>query len=392
MAQTIVYITGFRQHAGKTVTSLGLARLLCEVMEPARIGYIKPVGQRSTRMPDGTLVDEDALVIERFAGIPDVDIATVSPVRLEAGFTKEYLSSGNTRGETRRLSDSIRRSIKALREKDIIIAEGTGHPGVGAIVGLSNAEVGNLLGAQIIFLSGGGIGKALDMLEVDLSYFYHKGSNVRGILFNRLYPDKILSTKKYVTEGLLSSRFRSAGGKLSILGYLPEVDCLSNPTMKLLLSAFSSPAPIGNTESLPWRSPCEKVRVLSSCEPVPGSKTLVSPGELVILSARTAGAVGRLVEENRLFSENGLSPVSGIIITDSTLCPALPGFEELLADASIPVFSIPEDSGTAEEKILALYENTKLQVFDSIKAKEVRELFKQHFDMDKFMGTFGIRV
>ena len=53
MAPTIVYVTGFRQHAGKTVTSLGLISQLRKRMDPARIAYLKPVGQELVTLPEG---------------------------------------------------------------------------------------------------------------------------------------------------------------------------------------------------------------------------------------------------------------------------------------------------------------------------------------------------
>src|SRR4030042_560364 len=138
MAPIIVYITGFRQHAGKTVTSLGLIALLRKYLDPIHIGYIKPVGQELVEVEAGRRIDKDARIVKEFSGIPDMDMRQVSPVRVGSGFTRSFLSAPDTREETKKLETTILESLKSLAHKKIIIAEGTGHPGVGSIVGLSN--------------------------------------------------------------------------------------------------------------------------------------------------------------------------------------------------------------------------------------------------------------
>ena len=47
MKPKIIYIAGFRQHAGKTTTSLGMIHSLSRIFDPDDIGYIKPVGQET---------------------------------------------------------------------------------------------------------------------------------------------------------------------------------------------------------------------------------------------------------------------------------------------------------------------------------------------------------
>ena len=92
MGPRIIYITGFRQHAGKTITSLGLLWLLQQKFSPCELGYIKPVGQELVTLPDGSKIDKDARIVQEFSGIPDIDLKTVSPVRLGSGFTRPFLT------------------------------------------------------------------------------------------------------------------------------------------------------------------------------------------------------------------------------------------------------------------------------------------------------------
>ena len=106
MAPTIVYLAGFRQHAGKTVTALGIISQLRTRMDPARIAYLKPVGQELAALPDGSRIDKDAPLMKEFAGLPDLDLKFVSPVRLGTGFTQEYLESNDHRQGSDRRSTS----------------------------------------------------------------------------------------------------------------------------------------------------------------------------------------------------------------------------------------------------------------------------------------------
>ena len=157
----VIFLAGERQHAGKTTTSLGIISALCEHMDPADIGYFKPVGQEMVTLPNGERIDKDVLVIHQFTDLEMPDIGMLSSVRVVSGVTRNFIQSANRSEITREFEASIHRSLEALSHKKIILAEGTGHPGVGSVVGLSNARVANLLGARILYLVGGGIGRTL---------------------------------------------------------------------------------------------------------------------------------------------------------------------------------------------------------------------------------------
>lgn len=42
---------------------------------------------------------------------------------------------------------------------DVTVCEGTGHCAVGSIVGLNNAKVANILGADMVLIANGGLGR-----------------------------------------------------------------------------------------------------------------------------------------------------------------------------------------------------------------------------------------
>ncbi|MBN1413321.1 MAG: AAA family ATPase [Spirochaetales bacterium] len=391
MPPKIIYITGFRQHAGKTVTCLGLVSLLGKIMKPEKIGYLKPVGQKISELPGGLSVENDAVIVNEFTNIINMDINISSPVQLASGFTKKFLSSKDPFHDSLNLQDNILSSIRALSRKEIIIAEGTGHPGVGGIVGLSNAKVANLMNAEIIFLSGGGIGKALDMLEVDLTYFLYMKSRVRGIIFNKLNPDKIPSIKQYITEDLLNKRFPSVGGSMKILGFLPQIDSLSNPSMRVILEELDNAEPIGNPLENAWSLPCDTIKIITLDSANFESSRYLTAGSLVIIAGSASNRIKKILDYNKQLIGDG-STLAGIILTCLESQEVNRAIITEIQKSGIPVITVPDDSAHTEGSIIKIFENTKLQAFDNLKYSKIQQLFEQHFDLEKFIDCFNIKI
>ena len=378
MAPRIIYITVFRQHAGKTVASLGLLHLLRQHYKPEDLGYIKPVGQELVELEDGSKVDKDALVIREFCDIPDLDMQYVSPVRLGSGFTKNYINSKNRAAETETLKQKILESLDHFRHKKIIVAEGTGHPGVGGVVELSNAAVGNLMNADILFLSGGGIGKALDMLEVDLTYFMYAKSNVRGIIFNKIIPEKIDTVRQFITKDLINEKYGRFPNQLNIFGYLPEMSRLSKPSMRVLLGKFSTGRAIGNPEERAWTKDCNHIKVLSLAAEFLHPEEHIQPGDVVLLGAASRSRRSKLLMYQRALGKG--REIAGIILTCGHTTPLDPQIEEQIRASGIPTIYVQEDTAEAEEKIIQAFETSKIQVYDCLKYENVKKLFTEHFN------------
>lgn len=388
MPPTIVYLAGFRQHAGKTVTSLGIIARLLEILPPSRVAYLKPVGQELVPLPDGSLVDKDAQILERFSGLAGFDLGSVSPVRLGAGFTQEFLAAGSRLQDTRRLQDAILASLEKLAGRDVIIAEGSGHPGVGGIVGLSNADVANLIGAKVVFLSGGGIGKALDMLEVDLSYFLYKKTPVRGVIFNRCIPGKIETMSRLITEELLNDRYGAFGGKLRILGFLPEIADLGRPSMRAIAEKYPGAEALGGASGDAWEEPCGETRIISADAERMQLDPYLRPRDIVILAASSRRRAHRICEFHRIMGAT--VPVGGLVLTCGRTDEVAAEIRAHIAEVGLPALLVKDDTALAEQRVLDIFENTKLQTWDTRKVREIHDLFARWFDTEKFLETFGI--
>ena len=181
-----IFVAATRMNDGKTTTCLGLFAAL-QSLYP-RIGFIKPVGQRFIEV-QGQHVDEDSHLLDTVFNVR-VPIESMSPVTVDGTFTRRYLKNpGPTLAQ---LKDKICRAFDRVSwEKDFTLIEGTGHAGVGSVFDLSNASVAHLLGAKVILVSPGGIGRPIDEIALNKALFDQAGVEIVGAILNKVDPDKI---------------------------------------------------------------------------------------------------------------------------------------------------------------------------------------------------------
>src|SRR5215203_6387521 len=184
-----VFIAATRQNDGKTTTSLGLIAALQK--EFPRIGYIKPVGQRFVEIEEQK-IDEDTVLMDSVYGL-QCPLVDMSPIAVEPDFTRKYLQSSNYDALVKRIQKAFDR---VAWEKDFVLCEGSGHAGVGSVFDLSNAQVAKLLGAKVIIITSGGIGKPIDEVALNQALFEKEGVKIIGVIVNKVLPDKV----DYITD------------------------------------------------------------------------------------------------------------------------------------------------------------------------------------------------
>ena len=382
----VVYLAGFRQHAGKTVTSLGIISQLRKHLDAREIGYLKPVGQQLVRAAGGVTVDKDVELIGEFAGLSDLPLDKLSPVRFSTNFTRSYLDSRYRTRLTRALSLEIMHSVAQLADRRIIIAEGSGHPGVGSVVGLSNAVVAKLLDAQTIFVSGAGIGRALDTIDVDLTYFLYHGCRVSGLIVNKVIPEKAALVKRYITEDLINQRYADAnGGPLPIFGYMPTIPDLPHPSMRVILGALPHVEPLGDPETIAWRRPCAAIKLIS----LPAQhlqsqlRHYVGPGDVLIIGASSTPRIMQIIEYHQDVLHRG--GVGGLILTCGETERLERKVRHDLIHANLPALFVREDSASTEERLFHLYQNTNADT-GSPKSSSVRGALRTERFLDVFLS------
>ena len=177
-----IFVAATMQNDGKTTVSLGLIAALKKRFD--KIGFIKPIGQRYL-VEQGYKVDEDSVLIEEVFGIK-CNIKDMSPIAIERGFTERFIEKGSDNDYTRQITEAYGRVAK---NNDLVIIEGTGHAGVGSVLDLSNAVVAKLLGADVLLISSGGVGKPIDEIMLNKALFDKEGVKIAGGVINKVLPE-----------------------------------------------------------------------------------------------------------------------------------------------------------------------------------------------------------
>ena len=215
-----LYLAATGQNRGKTTTSIGLLNGFLE--RELRAGFMKPVGQR-TVIDHGEPADEDAVLVHEIFGFHE-PYSVMSPVHIPRGFTKAYIA-GEVVDD---LGAKISRAQSAFASHDLLLVEGTGHAGVGAVIGLSNATVARLLGAPAIIVSEGGVGRPIDEIVLNAALFRAHGVEVAGAIVNKVDMAAQPGIARVIERGL-------APYGIPLLGTLPIRPILSNPTLEMIL-------------------------------------------------------------------------------------------------------------------------------------------------------------
>ncbi|GBG33467.1 Cobyrinic acid a,c-diamide synthase [Hondaea fermentalgiana] len=220
-----LFVAASSQHTGKTCSSSGLVRSLQGVFD--RVGYIKPVGQKSVQVQarEGLRsVDKDAPIFKELFGC-DADYADMSPVLIKKGYTKASLEG---RISASHELQAIEESFARVHDShEFTVVEGTGHCGVGASVGLSNARVARSLGLPIVLVLNGGIGNTLDQFFLNNGFCNMEGTSVRGVIINKVRPDKLEEVQHYTQRTL------EEYCDVQVLGCIPDLQDLGKQVHKL---------------------------------------------------------------------------------------------------------------------------------------------------------------
>jgi len=215
-----IFLAATGQNRGKTTTSLGLAAAIAQ--RGHRLGFLKPIGQRYL-VVDGTRADEDAVLMKAVFDLPDA-LNDMSPVTLPRHFTTDYVLG--------RIDEDLEAAVVAAdrtvaADKDLVLIEGTGHAGVGAVIGLSNARVASLLDAPVIIVSEGGVGRPIDEIVLNQALFERHRVRLLGAVVNKVDVAAAPHLPDVLARGL-------AQHGVELLGCIPYSQFLANPSLELI--------------------------------------------------------------------------------------------------------------------------------------------------------------
>ncbi len=292
-----IYVAASRQHVGKTTSTLGLVSGFMN--RGLNVGYSKPVGQKFLDI-NNLIVDKDTVLFADLISF-DLDPELHSPVILGSGATVKYLDKPAIFDLEKRIVDAE----KALSDiYDVVIYEGTGHPGVGSVAGLSNARVAKLLNAGVVMIIEGGIGSTIDMLNMCLSLFREHEVPVIGVIINKVRIDKLEKVKKYVGQWLKENN-------LPLIGVIPYDPTLAYPLVRTVAKA------VDGTIIFNAKHAKNKVNGILAGSLIDLQELKASTDQLLVVSTRAINdaikKIDLLVKQHKFTH----TPLAGIVATGS---------------------------------------------------------------------------
>lgn len=380
-----VYLAATGMNRGKTTFALGLLSALLD--QGLHTGFIKPVGQRYA-IVDDVPADEDAILMRDVFGMTD-ELALMSPVHIPRGFTKAWIEGRVTEDLGARIT-AAQRTLAARHE--MLVVEGTGHAGVGSVIGLSNADVAALLGAPAVIVSEAGVGRPIDEIVLNHALFARRGVQVLGAVVNKVDADAHPSLPEILRKGL-------ARHGIALLGTLPYRPILSNPTVSMLVTQMPGEL-LHEGEDLDRRIEHVAIGAMQPRHLIerigPGS-LLIVPGDRADVIHATIAATRRQREaqrEPRLFdrfrdrarfgrssAEPGRVDLAGIVFTGGYR--PRPREMEALRAAGMFAYLVEQDTYAAASTVHDLL--VKTHPADRDKIAEIRRLVASSFDVDALL-------
>ncbi len=353
-----IFVAATKQNDGKTTVALGLILNLKDRVK--KVGYFKPIGQRYLE-EEGNSVSKDTVLIEKVCKLKTKGLDT-NPVVVKRGFTEKYIDNPRKTELTQKISEAFE---KISKNKKIMIIEGTGHAGVGAVFDHSNAEVAKILGAQVIIVSSGGVGKPIDEIFLNYNFFESLGVKVLGAIINKVLFEKLEKVSYYVKKGLERKNIK-------VLGILPFYKELNIPTLEQILEETRYELIAGA------RFLNNKItNIIVGAMPTSDALNLLKNGSLVITPGDRDDIILAVISSVL----SGIE-ISGLILTQGIL----PHFRILsfLKRARFPVILAKEDIFTVATRIKDI--TVKIRPKDKEKILLIKEMVKRYIDIRGIIG------
>jgi len=202
-----IQIVSTERHSGKSLLCLALGRSLSE--RGFRIAYMKPISFEVS-YATGEPIDRDANAVRSVLHLGD-NLHDIAPVPLEGPFLREAIESGD-RGFRERISSAFRR---ITADRDVAIIEGRNYLGLGIGASLSDLDLADLLGTDVILLTSYDGEEAVDRILCALRLF-EDGPRVLGVVLRNVPVDRQLGIVEEVFVPFLADR------GAEVLGMIPH--------------------------------------------------------------------------------------------------------------------------------------------------------------------------
>lgn len=369
-----IYVAATGQHVGKTTSTLGLVANLKAL--GLTTGYCKPVGQKHL-MHNGMIADKDAVLFSKVIGF-NMNPEWHSPVIIARGVTKEYIEDPSQFDFKKKILNAAN---KLNAKYDVVVYEGTGHPGVGSVCDLSNATVAKMLGAGVVMVVEGGIGRTIDKLWMSAALFREQQVPILGVIVNKVNPEKMEDLTYYLSKSL-----NRMG--VPLLGILPYDPALSFPIMETVKQAIN-----GNV-LLNGHKLNNKVEDIIAGSLVDAEEFSTHQNMLLVASIKRLNEAVDKIERISKLKNLKKSPLSGVIVTGDGRHAKWYDEADLnnpyFRKYNIPVITTKLDTYGSVVKISRI--EVKINTKTPWKSKRAIELIKKHFNFDFFLEQLNLTI
>jgi uncharacterized protein len=353
-----IFIAGTQQHSGKSTVSIALMHLARK--KYARVGFIKPIGPK-VEIVEGKAVDMDAILMARVFDLGE-EFDLISPLAFHRDFTRDFLAGRITREEIYRKVLHARDELE--RRYDFLVIEGAGHGGVGSVIGLNNAQAAALFDAPVMIITSGGIGSAIDAVQLNVALYRQEQARMKMVLINRLLPDK---------REMALSNLRNAftPHDIAVFGGFDYSPILANPTLEHVSSLLKIPI-TGDQDA--------RRRIIHHIQlgAASAQKVIDELRESTLLIV-TSSRDELIVTLSSLYHIPAFrKKIVGLIVTGRY--PVAEVSRQILDDSGIPYIRFPETTSTVFTTLME--DVSKITAVDDEKIAWIKDHAERHIDFD----------
>ena len=355
------FVAATQQNDGKSTICLGLIHAFRK--KYPKLGFIKPIGHHFIEL-EGYKIDEDVVLMHEVYNL-NHNLHDMNPIPVGKGFTERFIKEGGVENYAKVIKDAYNR---VSSDKDLMIIEGTGHAGVGAVLNLSNATVAKILNSKVIIVTTGGIGRTIDEIMINKALFDKESVEIIGVIINKVRKNKFDKIKTVVGLGL-----EQKGIKL--LGAIPFQEILSYPTMKQIMDATESTILWGE-EFLGRRV---KNVLVGAMEPYHALNYFTS-NSLVIVPGDREDIILAVIATEMI--QRNSKTVSGMILTGGLLPHK--GVMDLIRNCRSTILFSEDDTYQITKRVHEC--RVKIKATDKDKIDEAVKLVEDYVDMDEIVA------
>jgi BioD-like phosphotransacetylase family protein len=341
--------------SGKTFFTLGFSLILKE--KGFKVGYIKPLG-KDPIISNGEVVDANAFFFKEVLDL-DEPITALSPFVLTLDTLNTTLA-----GKMKNTGERILKSIRSIKNKDIVLIAGTTDIFEGSVFGLSGTRIVKASDATAVVIEAWEEEETLDDLFGAKEIL---GDRLAGVILNKVREESLELINKKVRPYLKRHQ-------IEVFGLLPQDDILGAVTVKTL------------AEILGGRVLCAEDRL----------DELVENFSIGAMDVHNALKYFKRTPNKAVITGAHRSDIQLAALDTSTKCIILTGGllpnDVIIGKArlkGVPIVSVKADTFSAVDRIEKVMGRFKIR--EQEKLRRAKELVRNNVDIQGLLKKIGLK-